>query len=155
MNEVVIKATVNEEKESLSFSKLDAWRRIRRMRNQYGGEKRFSEVSGLGIAMIKKYCSESYMKKSGFKQSTWEKYFGPWDDKEPTFMMKLQKPAEDVEIQEAEENDISEATDIEIETEEKKEEISEVKMPRLILEVPSLEDLDATLELYGMKMIIE
>lgn len=155
MSEVVIKATVNEEKkESLSFSKLDAWRRIRKLRDQYGGEKKFSEVSGLGIAMIKKYCSEAYMKKSCFKQSTWEKYFGPWDDKEPTFMMKLQKPAEDVEIQEAE-DDISEATDTEIETEKKKEEISEVKIPRLILEVPSLEDLDATLELYGMKMIIE
>lgn len=154
MEEIITKATVNEEKESLSFSKLDAWRRIRKLRNQYGGEKRFSEVSGLGIAMIKKYCSESYMKKSSFKQSTWEKYFGPWDDKEPTFMMKLQKPAEDVEIHEVE-DDISEATDTEIETEEKKEEISEVKTPRLILEVPSLEDLDATLELYGMKMIIE
>lgn len=67
-------------------------------------------------------------------------------------MMKLQKPAEDVEIHEAEE-DISEPA-TEIETTEEKE-TSEVKMPRLILEVPSLEDLDATLELYGMKMIIE
>ena len=150
----VIKATVNEEKESLSFSKLSAWKRMRQLRNKYGGEKAFSEVSGLGVAMIKKYCSESYMKKSNFKQSTWEKYFGPWDDKEPTFMMKLQKPAEDAEINEAE-DDIYDTTTTEIETEEKKEEISEVKMPRLILEVPSLEDLDATLELYGMKMIIE
>ena len=149
----VIKETVNEERESLSFSKLNAWKRMRQLRNKYGGEKAFSEVSGLGVAMIKKYCSESYMKKSNFKQSTWEKYFGPWDDKEPTFMMKLQKPAEDAEIHEAEE-DISDATATEIETEEK-EEISEVKMPRLILEVPSLEDLDATLELYGMKLVIE
>ena len=148
----VINATVNEEKESLSFSKLNAWKRMRQLRNKYGGEKAFSEVSGLGVAMIKKYCSESYMKKSSFMQSTWEKYFGPWDDEEPTFMMKLQKPAVEAEIHEAEE-DISDTTATE--TEEKKEEISEVKMPRLILEVPSLEDLDATLELYGMKMIIE
>ena len=152
MNEIV-NATVNEERESLSFSKLNAWKRMRQLRNKYGGEKAFSEVSGLGVAMIKKYCSESYMKKSNFKQSTWEKYFGPWDDKEPTFMMKLQKSAEDAEIHEAEE-DISDTTATEIKTEEK-EEISEVKMPRLILEVPSLEDLDDTLELYGMKMIIE
>lgn len=152
MNEIV-NATVNDEKESASFSKLNAYKRMRELRKKYGGEKGFSEVSGLGIAMIKKYCSESYMKKSNFKQSTWEKYFGPWDDKEPTFMMKLQKPDEETKNHEAEE-DISETTATEIETEEK-EEISEVKMPRLILEVPSLEDLDATLELYGMKLVIE
>lgn len=149
----VINANVNDEKESASFSKLNAYKRMRELRKKYGGEKGFSEVSGLGIAMVKKYCSESYMKKSSFQQSTWEKYFGPWDDKEPTFMMKLQKPAEEAENHEAEE-DISDTTATEIETEEK-EEISEVKMPRLILEVPSLEDLDATLELYGMKLVIE
>ena len=153
MNEV-INATVNDEKESASFSKLNAYKRMRELRKKYGGEKGFSEVSGLGIAMIKKYCSESYMKKSNFKQSTWEKYFGPWEDKEPTFMMKLQKSDEAADIYEAEEKDISDTTATEIETEEK-EEISEVKMPRLILEVPSLEDLDATLELYGMKLVIE
>ena len=151
MSEVVIKATVNEEKESLSFSKLDAWRRIRKLRSQYG-EAGLSAVSGIGRVQIRKYCSESYMKSHNFRQSTWEKYFGPWDDPEPTFVMKLnQNSDEKKETSEMKDN----TPEMDIANTETVETKPEVKMPRLILEVPSLEDLDATLELYGMKMIIE
>lgn len=146
-----VKTTVNEKKESLSYSKLNAWRRVRKMRNQYGGAAGLSAASGLGVVQIRKYCSEKYMKEHNLRQSTWEKYFGPWDDKEPTFMLKQNQNSEKEETSEMKDN----TPDMDITERETIETKPEVKMPRLILEVPSLEDLDATLELYGMKLVIE
>lgn len=147
-----IMETSNETKESLSFSKLDAWRRIRKLRDQYGGEAGLSKASGISILQLRKYCSESYMQKHNFRQKTWEKYFGPWEDKEPTFVMLAKTEDEKEAAQKAMENTTNKDADTEkIETPAE----PEIKMPRLILEVPSLEDLDATLELYGMKIVIE
>ena len=137
-------------KESLSFSRLDAWRRFRKLRDQYGGEQGLSKVSGISVLQIRKYCSEKYMKEHNFQQATWEKYFGPWDNAEPTFVLLCQKNAE--ETASTVEDNTNDQKTVDKETDKP---VSEIKMPRLILEVPSLEELDATLELYGMKLIIE
>ena len=148
------KAPVTENK-SNEFSRKRMWERTRALRDQYGGEAGLSEVSGMGTVMIRKYCSDLYMKKHNVTKATWEKWFGPWEDETPTFRMKLKKEAEKAIDISVEPEKAAESDEPTPDTEKPVDPDTEIKMPRLILEVPSLEDLDATLDLYGMKMIIE
>ena len=95
------------------------------------------------------------MQKHHVRQETWEKWFGPWEDETPTFRMMIgQDTVKQIDIS-TEPEAAAETAEIKTENEEGPDRNAEIKMPRLILEVPSLEDLDATLDLYGMKMIIE
>lgn len=145
--------TVTETRDVKPFSSMEMRNRMLTLREQYG-EDGLAEISGIGKMQIRKYCSERYMQKHAIRQITWEKYFGPWEDDIPTFRMTITQ--ETIKAAAAEQkNDISEAESETTEAPEDTAPDTEVKMPRLILEVPSLEELDCTLELYGMKMVIE
>ena len=147
------KAPVTENK-SKEFSREEMRERMRALRAQYG-EKKLSEISGMKVLQIRKYCAEGYMQKHHVRQETWEKWFGPWEDETPTFRMMIgQDTVKQIDIS-TEPEAAAETAEIKTENEEGPDRNAEIKMPRLILEVPSLEDLDATLDLYGMKMIIE
>jgi hypothetical protein len=154
MNTTLVETKTLEER--CGFSPKGAWIKIKQLRDKYGVEE-LARLTGAPPTTIRSYCSESYMKKHKMQESTWEKYFGKWGLKDPEF------PNADP-VEEAE-DDIMQAINAgeEImvmvnneEPEDKKEEpVEPPKQPRLILEVPSLEELDAALERFGFKMLIE
>lgn len=153
MNTAVIENKTLEER--CGFSPKGAWIKIKQLRDRYGVDE-LARLTGAAPNTIRSYCSESYMKKHKMLESTWEKYFGKWGLKEPEFPNADRDEAEDAIMQA-----IDEGEEIMVmvneEPEDKKEEpVAEApKQSRLILEVPSLEELDAALERFGFKMLIE
>lgn len=152
MNTAVIENKTLEER--CGFSPKGAWIKIKQLRDKYGVNE-LARLMGVSPNTVRSYCSEYYMKKHKMLESTWEKYFGKWGLKDPEFPNadKVDEPDAIVEALERGEEIMVMVNE---EPEDKKEEpVEPPKQARLILEVPSLEELDAALERFGFKMLIE
>lgn len=154
MNTAVIENKTFEER--CGFSPKGAWIKIKQLRDKYGVDE-LARLMGVSPATVRSYCSEYYMKKHKMLESTWEKYFGKWGLKDPVFPNADQvDEAEDAIVEALEQGEEIMVTVVNEEPEDKKEPVAEApKQARLILEVPSLEELDAELERFGFKMLIE
>lgn len=153
MNTTVIENKTLEER--CGFSPKGAWIKIKQLRDRYGVDE-LARLTGIAPNTLRSYCSEAYMKKHKMLESTWEKHFGKWGLKDPEFPnVDLVEGAEDAIIQAVEQGEEIMVM-VNEEPEDKKEPVAEApKQARLILEVPSLEELDAALERFGFKMLIE
>lgn len=153
MNTAVIENKKTLE-EICGFSAKGAWRKLRELRARYGVEE-LCRLTGMSRKTLYNLCSEEYAKKHKMLESTWEKYFGKWGLKDPEFPnADLVEETDDV-IEQAIDAGVEVMIEVE-EPEDKKEPVAEApKQARLILEVPSLEELDAALERFGFRMIIE
>lgn len=142
--------------ERCGFSPKGAWIKIKQLRDKYGVDE-LARLMGASPATVRSYCSESYMKKHKMLESTWEKYFGKWGLRDPEFPNADQiDEAEDAIVEALEQGEEIMVAVVNEEPEDKKEEpVEPPKQARLILEVPSLEELDAALERFGFKMLIE
>lgn len=153
MNTAVIENKTLEER--CGFSPKGAWIKIKQLRDKYGVNE-LARLTGAAPNTIKSYCSESYMKKHKMLESTWEKYFGKWGLKDPEFPNADEVDEPDAIVEAIEQGEEIMVMVNDEKPEDKKEEPVEApKQPRLILEVPSLEELDKALERFGFKMLIE
>lgn len=153
------KETIPSLYEACGYSRKHAWQRIKRLRARYGIDE-LSKRTGIKPSQIQNYCSEAYLRryKNALTQDFWEKHFGKWELKEPEFpydengnpvraivqIPETEKPAEVV------------AEPVVVEPEPVEEVTPEPapKKARLVLEVPSLAELDSALEEFGMELEI-
>ena len=152
------KETIPSLYEAAGYSRKHAWQRIKRLRARYGVDE-LSKRTGIKPLQIQNYCSEAYLRryKNALTQDFWEKHFGKWELKEPDFpydengnpvratiQPEPDKPAEVVtpESKKAEPEPVEEVTP------------EAPKKARLVLEVPSLAELDAALAEFGMELEI-
>ncbi len=116
--------------------------RTRKLRDEFGSSKALSEASGCSLSMVSNYCSQAYLKKHKTDRKTWEKYFGLWD--QPA--VEDVKPVEVVEAEDITEAQVDEPKAVEqIEAPAKKK-------ARIVIEVPSLEELEETLSSFGFRL---
>ena len=152
------KETIPSLYEACGYSRKHAWQRIKRLRARYGVDE-LSKRTGIKPLQIQNYCSEAYLRryKNALTQEFWEKHFGSWELKEPDFpydengnpvraivQVPEEKPAEVVtsEAVMAEPEPVEEVTP------------EAPKKARLVLEVPSLAELDSALKEFGMELEI-
>ena len=152
------KETIPSLYEAAGYSRKHAWQRIKRLRARYGVDE-LSKRTGIKPLQIQNYCSEAYLRryKNALTQEFWEKHFGKWELKEPDFpydengnparpivQIPEEKPAEVVTLEPvmAEPEPVEEVTP------------EAPKKARLVLEVPSLAELDAALAEFGMELEI-
>ena len=155
------KETIPSLYEAAGYNRKHAWQRIKRLRARYGVDE-LSKRTGIKPLQIQNYCSEAYLRryKNALTQDFWEKHFGKWELKEPDFpydengnpvraivqIPEPEKPAEEVVTPEPV-----------MEEPEPVEEVTSEPAPkkaRLVLEVPSLAELDAALAEFGMELEI-
>lgn len=153
------KETIPSLYEAAGYSRKHAWQRIKRLRARYGVDE-LSKRTGIKPLQIQNYCSEAYLRryKNALTQDFWEKHFGKWELKEPDFpydengnpvraivqIPEAEKPAEVVT-----EPVMAEPEPVEEVTPE-----PAPKKARLVLEVPSLAEMDAALAEFGMELEI-
>lgn len=153
------KETIPSFYEACGYSRKHAWQRIKRLRARYGVDE-LSKRTGIKPLQIQNYCSEAYLRryKNALTQDFWEKHFGKWELKEPDFpydengnpvraIVQIPKPEKPAEV-ETPESEKVEPEPVEEVTPEAP------KKARLVLEVPSLAELDSALEEFGMELEI-
>ena len=102
------------------------------LRKEFGTSKKLAEASGCSLSFASNCCSPKYLEKHLPDKKNWERYFGKWD---------------------VEKADQIEEAAVEEETkEEPKVEKPEKKTARIIIEVPSLEELEETLRQFGFRL---
>jgi hypothetical protein len=113
---------------------------------EFGGRKQLAEVIGCKASTVNMYCSPAYLNKHGANKETWEKYFGSWDSTDQNA-----EPISDMPVTE---EVVQETADVApVVTEQKQTTETEVKRKaRLVIEVPSLEELEETLASFGFRL---
>lgn len=117
--------------------------RTKALRAEFGSTKKLAEAAGCSPRVVYNYCSLATVKKTGFSKRGWEKHFGPWDNgTDDDTAPAPKKPVE---------NDIVEETVTETPVAEEPA-VPEKKRARLVIEVPSLEELEETLSSFGFRL---
>lgn len=116
--------------------------RTKGLTKEFGGRKRLAEVIGCKASTVNMYCSPAYLKKHGAKKETWEKYFGSWDSTDQDTKPVSDMPATEI-VQET--ADVAPVVTEQTETAVKRK-------ARLVIEVPSLEELEETLSSFGFRL---
>lgn len=109
------------------------------LRKEFGSSKKLAEAAGCTLSFATNCCSPKYLEKHLPDKKKWERYFGKWDV-EPTIH---EEKADQIEEAVAEE---------ETKKEEPEAEKPEKKTARIIIEVPSLEELEETLTQFGFRL---
>lgn len=130
----------------MEFNVTNIVARTKGLAKEFGGRKQLAEVIGCKASTVNMYCSPAYLKKHGAKKETWEKYFGSWDSTD--------QDTEPVSDMPATEEIVQETVDVApVVTEQKQTTETEVKRKaRLVIEVPSLEELEETLSSFGFRL---
>ena len=111
--------------------------RTKELRKEFGSSKKLAEAAGCPISAVIHYCSPAYLEKHLPAKNRWEKHFGPWDRD-----ANLDIHAEEITEDTAEETEVM--------TEQKPEQPDKVSSTaRIIIEVPSLQELEKTLSQFG------
>lgn len=129
----------------MEFNVTNIVARTKGLAKEFGGRKQLAEVIGCKASTVNMYCSPAYLKKHGAKKETWEKYFGSWDSTDQDTKPVSDMPATEI---------VQETADVEpVVTEQKQTTETEVKCKaRLVIEVPSLEELEETLSSFGFRL---
>jgi len=118
--------------------------RTRKLRDEFGSTKALAEASGCSRAMVNNYCSPAYHKLHKVAKVTWERYFGAWD-----YTVKDTEPATEAPMV----DDIVEGATVETPTVEQTEVPAKpAAKSKIIIEVPSLEQLEETLASFGFRL---
>lgn len=117
--------------------------RTRKLRDEFGSSKALSEASGCSLAMVSNYCSPAYLKKHKADRKIWEKHFGLWD--QPA--VEDVKPVEPID-------DAKDITEVQVDEPKAVEQIEAPakKKAKIIIEVPSLGELEETLASFGFRL---
>ena len=107
------------------------------LRKEFGSSKKLAEAAGCSLSFASNCCSPKYLEKHLPDKKNWERYFGKWDV--------------ELTIHEEKADQIEEAA-VEEETKEELTEKPEKKTARIIIEVPSLEELEETLRQFGFRL---
>lgn len=118
--------------------------RTKGLAKEFGGRKQLAEVIGCKASTVNMYCSPAYLKKHGAKKETWEKYFGSWDSTDQN--------AEPVSDMPMTEEIVQETADVAPVVTEQTTETPVKRKARLVIEVPSLEELEETLSSFGFRL---
>ena len=108
------------------------------LRKEFGSSKKLAEAAGCTLSFATNCCSPKYLEKHLPDKKKWERYFGKWDV--------------ELTIHEEKADQIEEAAVEEETKEEPKAEKPEKKTARIIIEVPSLEELEETLTQFGFRL---
>ena len=107
------------------------------LRKEFGTSKKLAEAAGCTLSFATNCCSPKYLEKHLPDKKNWERYFGKWDV--------------ELTIHEEKADQIEEAA-VEEETKEELTEKPEKNTARIIIEVPSLEELEETLRQFGFRL---
>ena len=117
--------------------------RTKELRKEFGTSRKLAEAAGCPESAVIHYCSPAYLKAHLPSKERWEKYFGKWDQNTnhiPKEEISEEKP---------------EAVVVMTEEPKQPEAKKEKKTARIIIEVPSLEELETTLAKFGFKLEFE
>lgn len=128
----------------MDFNVTNIVARTKGLAKEFGGRKQLAEVIGCKASTVNMYCSPAYLNKHGAKKETWEKYFGSWDSTDQNA-----EPASDMPV--TEEEIVQETADVAPVVTEQTETAVKRKA-RLVIEVPSLEELEETLASFGFRL---
>lgn len=117
--------------------------RTKGLAKEFGGRKQLAEVIGCKASTVNMYCSPAYLNKHGAKKETWEKYFGSWDSTDQDI-----KPVSGMPVKEI----MQETEDVTPVVTEQTTETTVKRKARLVIEVPSLEELEETLASFGFRL---
>ena len=121
----------------MEYNAENILKRTMALRKEFGTSKKLAEAAGCSLSFASNCCSPKYLEKHLPDKKNWERYFGKWDV----------EPA----IHEEKADQIEEAA-VEEETKEELTEKPEKKTARIIIEVPSLEELEETLRQFGFRL---
>lgn len=131
----------------MDFTMENVVARTKELRKEFGSASKLSQAAGCSIQAVYNYSNPKYLKRHGCTKKTWEKWFGPWDSNtaETVNPVVPEEPVEEdiIEVATAETPD-KEQTEPEPTTEKRK--------ARLVIEVPSLEELEETLSSFGFRL---
>lgn len=119
--------------------------RTKELRKEFGTSRKLAEAAGCPESAVIHYCSPAYLKEHLPSKERWEKYFGKWDQDTNNHIPKKEEIAEEK----------VEATVVMTEEPKQPEAKKEKKTARIIIEVPSLEELETTLAKFGFKLEFE
>lgn len=125
----------------MEFNAENVIKRTRKLRDEFGSTKALAEASGCSRAMVNNYCSPAYHKLHKVAKVTWERYFGAWD-----YTVKDTEPATEAPVV----DDIVEEATVEAPAVEQTE--VPASKSKIIIEVPSLEELEETLSQFGFRL---
>lgn len=129
----------------MEFNALNVELRTKELRREFGSSRKLAEAAGCPVSAVIHYCSPAYLKEHLPSKERWEKYFGKWDQDTnhiPKEEISEEKPEAVVVMTEEQPK----------QPEAKKE---KTKTARIIIEVPSLEELESTLAKFGFKLEFE
>lgn len=118
--------------------------RTRKLRDEFGSTKALAEASGCSRAMVNNYCSPAYHRLHNVAKKTWERYFGTWDGT----TVKDTEPATETPVT----DDIVEEAKVEAPAAEQTETPAKPAKSKIIIEVPSLEELEEALATFGFRL---
>jgi hypothetical protein len=131
----------------MEFTVENVVARTRALRDEFGSAEKLAEAAGCSKAVVYNWCSPATIKKVGYSKEGWEKHFGPWDkdsDKNTDTNHSEENPVKEIIAEEA----VVEPTKAEPEKSVKEEK----QKARLIIEVPSLEELEEALRSFGFRL---
>ena len=128
----------------MEFNAENVIERTRKLRYEFGSTKALAKASGCSRAMVNNYCSPAYHKLHKVAKVTWERYFGAWD-----YTVKDTEPATKASVV----DDIVEEAKVEAPAVEQTETPAKpAAKSKIIIEVPSLEELEETLSQFGFRL---
>lgn len=127
----------------MDFNVTNIVARTKGLAKEFGGRKQLAEVIGCKASTVNMYCSPAYLKKHVAKKETWEKYFGSWDSTDQNAEPISDMPVTEEVVQET--ADVAPVVTEQTETAVKRK-------ARLVIEVPSLEELEETLSSFGFRL---
>lgn len=127
----------------MEFNVTNIVARTKGLAKEFGGRKQLAEVIGCKASTVNMYCSPAYLKKHGAKKETWEKYFGSWDSTDQNAEPASDMPATEI---------VQKTADVAPVVTEQTTETAVKRKARLVIEVPSLEELEETLSSFGFRL---
>ena len=130
----------------IEFNALNVELRTKELRKEFGSSRKLAEAAGCPVSAVIHYCSPAYLKEHLPSKERWEKYFGKWDQ-DTNHIPKKEEISEEK----------PEAVVVMNEEQPKQPEAKkqQTKSARIIIEVPSLEELEETLTKFGFRLEFE